>query len=376
MVVTTMQKLRRFIYSLLSMAIMGDANAAYTLNLTRGVTPISHDIYQLHMIIFYICCGIGLLVFSVLMYALIFHRKSRGAKPADFHEHPGLEVAWAVVPFIILVAMAIPATKVLMHMDDTSEADLTIKITGFQWKWKYDYLDKGISFFSNLSTPQEQIHNGAPKEKWYLLEVDHPVVVPINEKIRFLVTANDVIHSWWVPALGIKRDAIPGFIHEAWARIEKPGTYRGQCAELCGVNHAYMPIVVEAKSEEDFDKWISQQTAGKDVAALDAKRTWKFEELMTRGKDSYGKYCAACHQADGKGQPPIFPALKGSSMATGKPISRHIDTVLKGVNGTAMQAFGLQLNDVDIAAIITYERNAWENNTGDIIQPMDVKKAR
>jgi len=364
------------LFALCALVISPEVFAAFTLNMTEGVTPVSHSIYHLHMLVFYICCGIGIVVFSALIYTLIFHRKSRGVKPAQFHEHPMLEMVWAIVPFIILVAMAIPATKVLMDMDDASEADITIKVTGFQWKWKYDYLNQGISFFSNLATPQDQIKNGAPKGKWYLLEVDNPVVVPVNKKIRFLTTANDVIHSWWVPALGIKRDAIPGFIHEAWARIEKIGTYRGQCAELCGVNHAYMPIVVEAVSEQDFDKWVSSKTAGKRAAAAGATRKWKFDELMKRGKESYGKYCAACHHADGKGQPPIFPALKASSIATGKPISRHIDTVLHGVNGTAMQAFGLQLDDVDIAAIITYERNAWGNKTKDIVQPLDVKKAR
>lgn len=237
-----------------------DALARSKYNMPPGVTEMSHEIYHLHMLIFWVCVAIAVVVFGVMLYALIFHRKSRGVVPADFHEHLGLEIAWAIVPFIILVAMAIPATQVLIKMNDSAQSDVTIKITGFQWKWKYDYLQEKISFFSNLATPFEQIHNPLkPKNRWYLLEVDKQVVVPINKKIRFLMTANDVIHSWWVPDLGIKADAVPGFIHEAWARIEKPGIYRGQCAELCGINHAYMPIVVKAVEEKEYDKWVESQ---------------------------------------------------------------------------------------------------------------------
>jgi cytochrome c oxidase subunit 2 len=240
-------------------------------NLSPGVTPISRDIYDLHMTIFWICVAIGVVVFSVMFYSLAMHRKSRGVKPATFKAHVKLEIFWAIVPFIILVIMAIPATKVLMRMDDTTHPDINIKITGYQWKWKYDYLDEGISFFSNLSTPQDQLQNKAPKEEHYLREVDKPIVVPINKKIRFLVTSNDVIHSWWVPQLGIKRDAIPGFIYEAWARIDKPGIYRGQCAELCGIHHAFMPIVVIAVSEQDYQKWVAANAPGADSDSAQKK---------------------------------------------------------------------------------------------------------
>jgi cytochrome c oxidase subunit 2 len=346
-------------------------------NMPVGVTPISQDVYDLHMAVFWICVAIGVVVFSVMIYSLIMHRKSRGVKAAEFHEHPGLEITWAIIPLILLIIMAIPATLVLMKMEDTKDAEMTVKVTGYQWKWKYEYLDQGISFFSNLSTTPEQIQNKAPKGEHYLLEVDNPVVVPINKKIRFVVTSNDVIHSWWVPELAIKRDAIPGFIHESWAMIEKPGIYRGQCAELCGVNHGYMPIVVVAKTQEDFDAWLKEQSGRKEVTAI-AKlkpKTWTKAELMARGEKAYNVSCAVCHKPDGSGQPPAFPALKGSKIVTG-PIKTHIEQVLNGKPGTAMQAFGPQLSDEDIAAIVTYQRNAWGNNTGDVIQPADIKAAR
>ncbi len=352
------------------------ALAAYQLNMTPGVTPISHDIYNLHMTIFWICVAIGIIVFGILTYSLVHHRKAKGAVAAKFHEHTYVEIIWAVIPFLILIAMAIPATMVLIRMNDESHSDLTIKITGYQWKWKYDYLNQGISFFSNLSTPIQEIHNKAPKNKWYLLEVDKPLVVPVHKKIRFLITSNDVIHSWWVPALGVKKDAIPGFINEAWARINKPGTYRGQCAELCGINHGFMPIVVVAKSVQGFNDWVAKQKGQAKAKAEQPKKEWTYQALMKRGEEKYNVYCAVCHKADGTGVPPTFPGLKGSSVATGKPISRHIHIILDGVPGTAMQAFGSQLDDTDIAAITTYERNAWGNNTGDVVTPDDVAKER
>lgn len=346
-------------------------------NMPRGVTPLSHQIHGLHMTIFWICVVIGIVVFGVLFYSLIMHRKSRGYVAAQFHEHPVLEITWAIIPFLILVAMAVPATTVLMHMEDYRNSELTIKITGYQWKWKYEYLDQGISFFSNLSTPLDQIQNKAVKNQWYLLEVDHPLVVPVQKKIRLLVTSNDVIHSWWVPELGIKRDAIPGFIHEAWAIIEKPGTYRGQCAELCGVNHGFMPIVIEAKSAEDFQQWVASQKPGqaKQLPAVLSGKNWTKNDLMKRGEQAYNTTCAVCHKPDGTGMPPTFPAIKGSKIATG-PIPAHMNIVLNGKPGTAMQAFGTQLSDNDLAAIMTYQRNAFGNNTGDVIQPADVGKAR
>lgn len=350
-------------------------HADWTLNMSKGVTPISRDVYDLHMAAFWLCVGIAVVVFGVMIYVIIYHRKSRGAKAAQFHEHTTVEIIWAIVPFLLLVVMAVPATKILMNINDQSNADLTIKITGYQWKWKYEYLDQGISYFSNLSTPQDQLANKAPKGKWYLLEVDKPLVVPIHKKIRFLLTANDVIHSWWVPALGIKRDALPGFINEAWAKVEKPGTYRGQCAELCGTNHGFMPIVVEAVTEDEFNKWVEQQTGQKQQQAAAAAKKWTMEELMAQGEKVYNTTCAVCHKPDGTGTPPVFPALKGSKIATG-PVADHINIVLNGKGGTAMQAFGSQLSDSDIAAVITYERNAWGNSTKDAIQPTDITAAK
>jgi len=353
----------------------------WQLNMYKGVTPLSHDMYELHMIAMIICCIIGAAVFGVMIYSLIHHRKSKGHVPASFHDNTRLEIVWSIIPFLILVGLAIPATKVLIRMDDTAESDVTIKVIGSQWKWQYQYLDQGISYFSNLATPYAQIQNQEKKGQWYLLEVDKPLVLPVNRKIRFLVTSNDVIHSWWVPELGVKRDAIPGFMHEAWARIEKPGVYRGQCAELCGINHGFMPIVVQAVSDEEFNQWVSAQTkvadqykADQNNAVVQAAMT--HDELMTSGKAKYEQICIACHKVDGKGMPPTFPALKGSSIAVGKPISRHIALILQGVPGTAMQAYKDQLTDAEIAAIATYERNAWGNNTGDVVQPADVAAVR
>jgi cytochrome c oxidase subunit II len=360
------------------------ANWGY--NMPVGVTPISQDMYWLHMTVFWICVAIGVIVFGMLAYALIMHRKSRGHQASDFHEHPVLEIVWAVIPFLILVAMAVPATIVLFRAHDESNSDITIKVTGFQWKWRYEYLDHGISFYSNLSTPQDQIHNREPKGALYLREVDNPLVVPIHKKIRILVTANDVIHSWWVAELGIKTDAIPGFIHETWARIDRPGIYRGQCAELCGVNHAFMPIVVVAVTEEDFAKWIKEHMPNK-AAAIQAAaaltKTWTKDELLSAGKQIYETTCSVCHQLDGSGLPPTFPAMRGSKTATG-PVAEHISTVLNGRKGTAMQAFGNQLSDQDIAAVITYERNSFGNDdvskygkdAGGIVQPATVETSR
>lgn len=345
-------------------------------NMPVGVTPLSHQIYELHMLIFWICVGIGVVVFGVLFYSLAMHRKSRGYEAAKFHEHPVLEMVWAIIPFLILVAMAVPATLVLMRMEDYRDSELTIKVTGYQWKWKYEYLDQGISFFSNLATPMDEIQNKVPKSKWYLLDVDHPLVLPIQKKVRFLVTSNDVIHSWWVPELGIKRDAIPGFIHEAWALIEKPGVYRGQCAELCGVNHGFMPIVVDAKTEADFNQWLQLQKPGQatKIPVLTGKN-WTKDDLMKRGEIAYNTNCAVCHRPDGSGMPPTYPSLKGDKVVLG-PVSAHINIVLNGKPGTAMQAFGNQLSDNDLAAIVTYQRNAWGNNTGDVVQPADIAAAR
>ena len=363
---------------LISQVVMADN---WQMNMYKGATPLSKEMYDLHMIAMVICAIIGVIVFGVMIYALIHHRKSKGYQPATFHDNFRLEIIWSIIPFLILVGLAIPATQVLIRMEDNSNSEVTVKIVGYQWKWQYQYLDQGISYFSNLSTPYEQIHNQQAKNEWYLLEVDKPLVLPVNKKVRFLVTSNDVVHSWWVPELGVKRDAIPGFMHEAWARIEKPGIYRGQCAELCGINHGFMPIVVQAVSEDEFNQWVAQQVKVKDQYSATAKEPevqpdLTFSQLMRLGKQQYEQVCAACHKANGLGMPPMYPALKGSSVAVGKPISRHITMILAGIPGSAMQPYKDQLTDKEIAAIVTYERNAWENNTNDTVQPADVAKLR
>lgn len=355
-------------------SVGGEALAEYGLNMPVGVTSISREIYGLHMLILWVCVAIAAVVFGALGYSLWRYRKERHAVPAEFHEHTGTEIAWTVIPFLILALMAIPATLTLVSMHDTADADLTIKITGSQWRWRYEYLDNGVAYFSNLATPQEQRDNSAPKGEHYLLEVDDALVVPVGAKVRLLLTSADVIHAWWVPRLGVKKDAVPGFINESWARIDQAGIYRGQCAELCGVGHAYMPIVVEAKSPDDFAAWMAERRGAAAAEAAAGERTFTLAELMGRGEKVYATNCAVCHQATGLGLPGVFPPLKGSPVATG-PLPAHLEVVLKGRSGTAMPGFG-QLGDADIAAVLTYERNAWDNATGDVVQPAAVKTAR
>jgi len=373
------KKLRRALCGLWGAVILLGAGNTFAgfeqLNLTPGVTDISHKVYDLHMLIFEICVVICVGVFAVLIYSIINHRKSKGAKPASFHESTTVEIIWTTIPFLILVGMAIPATKTLLALEDTRDSDMSIKVTGYQWKWKYDYLNEDISFFSSLTTPRDQIENQAAKGENYLVEVDNPIVVPINKKIRFLITSNDVIHSWWVPALGWKQDAIPGFINDAWTELKEPGLYRGKCAELCGKDHGFMPIVLIAKTEEDYQAWVKEQKAGAAAAAAASTQTLSKDELMTKGEKVYNTICAACHQASGQGIPGVFPAIAGSKIATGDKAA-HLQIVLHGKPGTAMQAFGEQLNAVDLAAVITFERNAFGNNTGDVIQPSDVAAAK
>ncbi|TDF36701.1 cytochrome c oxidase subunit II [Alteromonadaceae bacterium M269] len=347
-------------------------------NLRKGVTNISSDVYDLHMLMFWICTAIGVVVFAVMFYSMFFHRKSRGAKAANFHESVKVEVAWTVVPFLILIGMAIPAANTLIAMEDVSEPDVTVLVTGSQWKWHYKYMDNDVEYYSLLATQQEQINNKFDKGENYLLEVDRPLVIPTGKKVRFLVTSDDVIHSWWVPDFAVKKDANPGFINEAWTRVNEPGIYRGQCAELCGKDHGFMPVVVIAKEPAEYDAWISEQEEIQRKAKEEEQKllalNMSMEELMEVGEKVYLASCAACHMPTGQGLPGVFPALKGSEMVT-QDIPAHIDIVLNGKTGTAMQAFGKQLSLRDIAAVITYERNAWGNNTGDMVQAKDVNAA-
>ncbi|MGB5276101.1 MAG: cytochrome c oxidase subunit II [Gammaproteobacteria bacterium] len=357
------------------MLVSGLAAADLQLNMKPGVTSFSQGAYEIHTMVMWICVVIGIVVFGAMIYSIVKHRKSKGAVPASFHENTTVEVVWTVIPFLILIAMAIPATKVLLAMEDTSNSDMSIKVTGYQWKWHYDYLGEDVSFFSNLTTPIEQIKGEAEKTDNYLLEVDNKLVIPTNKKVRLLFTSNDVIHAWWVPAFGVKKDSIPGFINESWVEVSEPGIYRGKCAELCGQNHGFMPVVVEVKSEEDYVAWLNTKKALAAEEAASADKTYTQAELMAQGEKVYKTACAACHQVNGEGLPPMFPGLKGSAVAMGD-IAKHIDIIINGVSGTAMQAFGAQLNDADIAAVVTYERNAWGNDTGDVTQPADIKAAR
>lgn len=354
----------------------GTAQAGYEMNLVRGVTESSHSAFDLHMISLWVCVAIGVVVFGAMFYALFAFRKSRGAVAANFHENTTVEVIWTAIPVVILIAMAAPATMSLLALENTADSELTIKVTGYQWRWQYEYIDQGVSFFSNLAASSRDAVKADPAAvENYLLDVDEPLVVPIDTRIRFVFTSNDVIHSWWVPALGWKQDTVPGFINDAWTNIPEPGVYRGQCAELCGKDHGFMPIVVEAKTREDYDAWLEAKKAEAEAAMSGADREWTLDELVERGKEVYGTYCVACHQANGQGIPPAFPSLVGSPLTTG-PIEGHVDIVLNGKAGTAMQAFGAQLNDVDLAAVITYERNAFGNTMGDLVQPSQIKAAR
>lgn len=346
------------------------AFAEWGLNLPVGVTKVSHEVHDLHMTIFYICVVIAIIVFGVMLYSIIYHRKSRGATAANFHESTVVELIWTIIPLVILIVMAIPATKTLINMYDNSNAEIDVQITGYQWKWRYTYINDNVDFFSILSTPQEQIGNTQEKNENYLLEVDKPLVLPVNTKIRFLMTAEDVIHSWWVPELAVKKDTIPGFINESWTIIEEPGIYRGQCTELCGKGHGFMPIVVKAVSREEYQTWIKAEAIAQ-AAAREVKEM-SFDELMAQGEKVYTANCLACHQKDGSGMPPVFPALKGSKVALGE-IANHIKIVLHGKQGTAMSAFGEQLSVSDVASVVTYERNAWGNNKADFATPQLVK---
>lgn len=354
-------------------SIGSTAQAEYGLNLKAPVTEIAGQIYDLHMLIVWICLGIFVVVFGIMFYSLYKHRKSVGHKAVQFHEHHTLEIIWTIIPALILLAIAFPATKTIFAMKDTTAADMTVKVTGYQWKWEYDYLDKDVKFISNLSTTQDQINNKAEKGENYLLEVDNPMVVPVGKKVRVILTASDVIHAWWVPEFGVKQDAIPGFIKETWFRAEKEGIYRGQCAELCGKAHGYMPIVVEVVAEDKYNEWLESKKAAAAAANAGADKEWTKDDLVANGKAVYEKNCAVCHQASGAGLPPAFPAITGGKVTTG-PIADQLALILNGKN--VMPAWKALLNDVEIASVIAYERNALGNSMGDFVQPSAVKAAR
>jgi cytochrome c oxidase subunit II len=342
-------------------------------------TPIAHQIYDLHLIVLAIVVVIAVGVFGVVSYAILRHRRSVGHEAKQYEDSKTVQILWTAIPLIIVVSLAFPATRTVFAMKDTSNPDMTIKATGYQWKWRYDYIGEDVSFYSDLSTAREQIENKAPKGANYLLEVDNPMVVPVGKKVRILFTANDVIHSWWVPAFGVKQDAIPGFVRDSWFKVDTPGTYRGQCAELCGKEHGFMPIVVEAVPEEKYRAWLTeQQTKGKAAiaaASAAAGKTYALDELKTEGEKVYGRNCAACHQANGQGIPGAFPAIAHGAITTG-PIAGHIDIVLNGSKkNPAMAAWKGQLSDLEIAAVITYQRNAFGNALGDVVQPSQIAAA-
>ena len=347
-------------------------------NLQPAASSIAADIHGLHEYVMTLVTVIFVGVFGFMFWACYAHRKSKGHKAEQFHENTTVEIIWTVIPALILIVIAWPATSVLIAQRDTSNPDLTIKVTGFQWKWGYDYIKgegEGISFVSKLATPREQIENKAPKGENYLLEVDNEMVVPVGKKVRVLTTAADVVHAWWVPAFGAKQDAMPGFIRDLHFRADKPGVYRGQCVELCGKEHGFMPIVVRVVTQDEYSKWVGEHKKAMAAAADDPAKQYTLDELKVRGEKVYAANCVACHQASGKGTPPVFPPLDGSKVVTG-PKEGQMDIVIHGKPGTAMQPFGKQLNDVELAAVLTFTRNNWSNKVGDLVQPAEVKAAR
>ena len=361
--------------------LLGFSHSAFAvvLNMREGVTDMSQRIHGLHQMSLWVCIIMGVIVFGAMAYSIFAHRRARHPKPADFHESLLVEIIWTAIPILILAVMAVPATLALIDIEDNSESDLTILITASQWKWHYQYVEADIGFYSNMTTPTEQINNIEPKGENYLLEVDNPLVLPTNKKVRFLTTSNDVIHSWWVPDFAVKQDAIPGFINEAWTVVNEPGLYRGQCAELCGKDHAFMPLVVEVRPEAEFDGWIENQRLARELASgqavADRAKQWTMAELMEIGEQVFIDNCATCHEVDGTGQGITYPALAGGEIPNG-PLEAHIDRVMNGLAETEMQAWAPQLSDRDIAAVITYERNAWGNETTDVVQPRTIYAAR
>ena len=363
---------------LIALSLLMSSSLAFAdwsaLNMRQGVTEISQEVYGLHMIMFWVCVVIGVLVFGTMIISMLMHRKSLGVKPATFHDNTTIEIAWTIVPIIILVVLAIPATTTLTKMYDTGDTEMDIEVRGLQWKWQYTYLNddpsKEISFISSMITPQEEIYNRAPKRENYLLDVDNDMVIPIDTRIRFLITSGDVIHSWWVPDFALKKDAIPGFIHELWTIVDTPGTYRGKCTELCGPYHGFMPVVVRAVEKDEYAAWLLEQQAEAEKVFEIVGKQWSEEELMVEGEEVYLRACASCHQVNGRGLPPAFPSLVGQGLAVG-PIEDHIDIVLNGKPGSAMQSFSKQLNAAEIAAVITYERKSW-GNQAESVQPKEI----
>ena len=344
------------------------------INMTPGVNAIAQEIFGLHMIIFWICVVIGALVLGFMVFLIIKYRKKEGVEPADFDDNPKLELTWTILFAVILIGMAIPATTTMIKAYDDEEGDINILITGHQWKWQYEYMEDEVSFFSNLLTSLDARNNIAPKTENYLLEVDEPLVIPVNKRVRFLITANDVIHSWWVPDFAVKQDAIPGFINTAWTYVDEPGVYRGQCTELCGVYHGYMPIVVKAVSDSEYKDFIQGKRDLKAQQALLTEKLWETDELFTIGEEVYLKNCVACHQVNGAGIPPVFPALAGSEIVMNDK-GRQVEILMEGVQGAAMQSYAEQLTEVEIAAVITYTRKAWGNDAGgdgEIVVPKEI----
>ena len=344
------------------------------INMTEGVTVISKDVFELHMLIFWVCVAIGLVVFGIMFYSMFAYTKKKNPNPSTFHENTKVELAWTIIPFLILVLMAIPASNTLATIYDDSEGDINIQVVGYQWKWQYKYLEDDINFFSNLTTDWDEIYNKTPKGEFYLEEVDEAVVIPVGKKIRFLITANDVIHSWWMPDFAIKQDAIPGFINTAWTVVDEPGTYRGKCTELCGKNHGFMPIVVKVVPQDEYDAWVNNKKEEAFQMAQLTDKSWTAAELIQRGEGVYQKNCAACHQVNGQGIPPIFPALAGSEIVLNNK-AKQIEILMEGVQGAAMASFAKQLSEVDMAAVITYTRQSWgnaENGSGEIVIPKDI----
>ena len=386
-----------------SLAAPASAWADWAVNMPRGATAISGEVYNLHMLIFGICVAIAVVVFSAMIWSIFYHRKSRGVEPAKFTHSTKVEIVWTIIPIAILVAMAVPAADTLIRMEDASDSDMTVKVTGYQWKWHYEYLDEGVGFFSSLapeSNRARQLSSGIDVRQVenYLRDVDRPLVVPVGAKVRLLLTSNDVIHSWWVPDFGGKKDAIPGFINEFWFQAEAPGTYRGQCAELCGRDHGFMPVVVEVLPVDEFTAWLAERAPQAELRPAVARSTeaapaspaastaavaeseeesgggvFSMEQAMSQGRDLHVQNCAACHQADGSGLAAAgFPPLNELELG----LQDHINIVVHGRSGTAMAAFGPQLGDQELAAIITYQRNAWDNDAGDLVEPADVAAVR